>query len=287
LAGPDEVLGGLEEELGDPGGAGGGDAGLLEGGDHDVRGHHAGGGVTEAGEGVLAGEGLVPGDLVRVVEAGVHVKGLEDLEAGGFEGGGDVLVQGNVGEAVADLDSPLELLVLGVVGVVLGGHDPLVAAKQGSGLEDLEDLLEGLDLVRGVAGGLDGVGGVVAVLGEGDVHEVALGVVAELGEAGGVDLLGAALDLVVVVVEAGDLGAGELGDVPKGATNTAADIEDPHALLEAQLEGEEVLGADDGLLEGLALVPLGKVEALAPSVLVKVCKTRRNRSEGRRGRHGW
>ena len=43
-----------------------------------------------------------------------------------------------------------------------------------------------------------------------------------------------------------------------------------HARLEAQLECDEVLGADDGLAKGLALPSARKVEGFAPAVLVKV-----------------
>ena len=75
-----------------------------------------------------------------------------------------------------------------------------------------------------MASGLNGVRGIVGVLRGGDVHEVSLKEVAEVGETGGVDLLGTALDLVVVVVEAGDLGIRELGDVPEGTSDTATHI---------------------------------------------------------------
>lgn len=79
-----------------------------------------------------------------------------------------------------------------------------------------------------------------------------------------------ALDLVVVVVEAGDVGAGELGDLAGRAANAAADVEDLHALLDAHAVGEVVLVTGNGLVEGLADGEAAEVEGLAPAVLVQV-----------------
>lgn len=78
------------------------------------------------------------------------------------------------------------------------------------------------------------------------------------------------LDLVVVVVETGDVGVGELGNLPCGAANAAADVEDLHAGLDADLHGKVVFVARNGLVEGLADRVPAEVEALAPAILVQI-----------------
>ena len=82
--------------------------------------------------------------------------------------------------------------------------------------------------------------------------------------------MGSTLDLVVVVVQAGDVGTSKLGNLTSRATDTAADIEDTHVLLDADLVGEVVLVAGNSLVEGLADGVAAEVEGLAPAVLVQV-----------------
>ena len=77
-------------------------------------------------------------------------------------------------------------------------------------------------------------------------------------------------DLIVVVVQAGDMASGELGDLTGGATNTAPDVEHPHTLLDANRVREVVLVAGNGLVERLAVGEAAEVEGLAPSILVEV-----------------
>jgi hypothetical protein len=45
---------------------------------------------------------------------------------------------------------------------------------------------------------------------------------------------------------------GELGNLPRRAANTAANVENLHAGLDSNLHGKVVLVARDGLVEGLA-----------------------------------
>lgn len=101
-------------------------------------------------------------------------------------------------------------------------------------------------------------------------HEVALDKLELVRETllGGVPR--GAVDLVVVVVEAGDMRVGELGNLPGGAANTAADVKNLHALLDADLHGQVVLVARNGLVERLADRVAAEVEALAPAILVEV-----------------
>lgn len=78
------------------------------------------------------------------------------------------------------------------------------------------------------------------------------------------------VNLVVVVVQTGDVCAGELGDLSCGSADTAANIKDLHALLDANLVCKVVLMAGNGLVEGLADGETAEVERLAPSELVDV-----------------
>lgn len=91
-------------------------------------------------------------------------------------------------------------------------------------------------------------------------------------------------NLVVVVIEARDVGISELGNLPSGSTDTAANVQNLHARLDADLRRQEVLMARNGLVEGLAGRIPAEVEALAPAVLVQVGReivvaVRRSRSE--------
>lgn len=79
-----------------------------------------------------------------------------------------------------------------------------------------------------------------------------------------------AADLVRVVVDARDVRAGEEGDLAQRPAHAAPDVEDFCAALEAELEGEVVLVALDGLLVGLPREAVGKVERGAPACVVLV-----------------
>lgn len=78
------------------------------------------------------------------------------------------------------------------------------------------------------------------------------------------------VNLVVVVVQTGDVCAGEFGDLSCGSADTAANIKDLHALLDANLVCKVVLMTGNGLVEGLADGETAEVERLAPSELVDV-----------------
>lgn len=86
-------------------------------------------------------------------------------------------------------------------------------------------------------------------------------------------VVGCSVDLVVVVVQTGDVAAGELGDFARRSTNTTSNIKNLHALLDADLVGEVVLMTSNRLVEGLAVREAAKVEGLAPTILIEVgCK---------------
>lgn len=79
-----------------------------------------------------------------------------------------------------------------------------------------------------------------------------------------------ALDLVVVVVQTGDVGTSEFGNFTSRATNATADIKDLHATLDVDAVGEVVLMSSDGLIERFAVGEAAKVEGLSPAVLVQI-----------------
>ena len=101
-------------------------------------------------------------------------------------------------------------------------------------------------------------------------HEVTLDKVQLLGEAFLHSIVSSTINLVVVVVEAGDVSAGKFGNLTSRTTDTAANIEDLHALLNAYRVRKVVLMASDGLAEGFVVGEAAKVEALAPTILVEV-----------------
>ena len=104
-------------------------------------------------------------------------------------------------------------------------------------------------------------------------HEITLDKLELVGETLLDSIPCGALNLVVVVVETGDVGIGELGNLPGRATDTAANIENLHASLDANLHGKVVFVAGDGLVERLANRVAAEVEALAPAILVQIrCK---------------
>lgn len=82
--------------------------------------------------------------------------------------------------------------------------------------------------------------------------------------------MGGALNLVVIVVQAGNVSAGKLGNLTSGTANTTTDIKDLHVFSDANAVGEVMLVAGNGLIERLAGREAAKVERLAPSIFVQV-----------------
>lgn len=91
-----------------------------------------------------------------------------------------------------------------------------------------------------------------------------------LGKALLLGIVGCSVDLVVVVVETSDVAAGELCNLTGRATDTAADIEDFHALLDTNGVGQVVLVTGNCLVKGLAVGESAEVERLAPAILVQI-----------------
>mmetsp|Transcript_41931 Transcript_41931/g.131056 ORF Transcript_41931/g.131056 Transcript_41931/m.131056 type:complete len:330 (-) Transcript_41931:365-1354(-) len=210
--------------------------------------------------GLPASLGAVDGAVAR----------LQHLEACVLEGlGADGGVH-EVGQAVADLDVPLDLPVVGRGGVVAVRQAPLVAREDGSGLEHAEDLAVDLRAVGCVARGLDRVDAVEGRVREGQLHEVSLDKLhlAAHALAGGNGV--ASVHLELVDGDCLDLSASEAGDVPRRPADPAAAVQDLGALADAQAAGEVVLVPEDGLAEGLPGAAVREVEARAPAPLVEL-----------------
>jgi hypothetical protein len=109
-------------------------------------------------------------------------------------------------------------------------------------------------------GSLDGVTGVVRAIVNGHVHEIALDEIRPLIQPGTDSVAFGTSDLVVVIVEAGDMGASEVTNLAGGSADAAANVEDAVVLLDAHVGGEVVFVAGDSLVEGLARVEPAKVE---------------------------
>ena len=101
-------------------------------------------------------------------------------------------------------------------------------------------------------------------------HEISLDEVELVSKPLVLGVSGSALNLVIVVVQSGDVCASELGDLSGWSTNTASDIKNLHVLLDTDLVGEVVLVAGNGLVERLVGGEAAEVEGLSPAVLVEV-----------------
>ncbi len=215
----------------------------------------------------LARQRPVPGRRIRAVS---QILVVQHLKARVLDGVESLLDLAHVGNAITLLDSEADLTVVKVVVVVIISHEPLVDTKDTTGLEHTEDFaidaLEG----GGMDGGLDGIDSIEAVVGKGHLHKVTLDKVELLGQTLLGSVVGGAVNLVIIVVQAGDMAAGELGNLAGRAADTAANIEHSHTLLDANAVGEVVLVTGNGLVEWLAGRKAAEVERLAPAVLVEV-----------------
>jgi hypothetical protein len=176
--------------------------------------------------------------------------------------------------------------VVGVVVVVLVRHQPLVDTEDTTGLENAEDLAVNALKRWCVNSGFDGVDGIERVVrerhllpsiseeylgcGERTYHEVTLDVLELVRQTLLLGVGSGTLNLVVVVVQSNNVNTSELDDLTGGSTDTAANIQDAHVVLEVHFVGKVVLVAGNGLVERLAICVAGKVERLSPAVLVQV-----------------
>jgi hypothetical protein len=82
--------------------------------------------------------------------------------------------------------------------------------------------------------------------------------------------VGSSLNLVVIVVETGNVYTRELDNLSSRATNTTTNVQDLHVILEVHDVGEVVLVTGDSLFERFAICETAEVEGLTPTILVKV-----------------
>lgn len=251
----------------------------LERLDHIRRRRTPRGRCAEHGQVVPEGVRLTHRSLERVVPLDLvigrtHVLGMFNGEAHVLERLQTVLDGHHLGNAVADLETPNDPQMLWVGGVVLVGHDPLIAAKDAAGFEDPVSLAIDTLETRGVDGGLDRVAGVESGLVKGHGHEVALDKVGLGVQPGGDGVALGAADLVVVVIEACDMGAREVANLAGGAADAAANVEDAVGGLDVQVGSEIVLVAGDGLLEGLPGSESAEMEGGSPGILDNHAKGR-------------
>jgi len=68
------------------------------------------------------------------------------------------------------------------------------------------------------------------------------------------------LDLVVIVVQTGDVCTGKFGNLSCGSTNTTSNIEDFVTIFDADFGGEVVFVAGNGLVEGFTICETAEVE---------------------------
>lgn len=119
-------------------------------------------------------------------------------------------------------------------------------------------------------GGFNSVYGIEAVVGEAHLHEVALNKGHLVRKALLVRVVRSAVDLVVVVVQTGNVSASELDHLAGRTTDTTANIQNLHILRDTSLEGKVVLVAGNGLVERLTVGEAAEVEGRTPSVLVEI-----------------
>jgi hypothetical protein len=101
-------------------------------------------------------------------------------------------------------------------------------------------------------------------------HEVALDEFQLVGQTLLESVVGGTLDLVIVVVQTGNVSTGELGNLAGRAADTTTNVEDLHSLLDADAVGKIVLVTGNGLAERFAVGEAAEVERLAPAVFVQI-----------------
>lgn len=209
-------------------------------------------------------ERVVPLDIVF---GRAHVLVLLDCETDSFEGLETVLDGEHLGDTVTDFEAADDAEVVWVGGVILISHDPFVASKDSAGLQDPVSLAIDTLKSRGMDGSLDGIAGVVRVVINRHIHEIALDEIRALVKPRRDGIASGTGDLVIVVVETGDMGTGEMTNLTSGSTDSTANIEDAVVRLDTHVGGKEVFVAGDSLVERLARVESAKVKRCSPSVL--------------------
>jgi len=181
-----------------------------------------------------------------------------------------VIVPPHLGDPITEFNLVCDLSVFGVRGVVTVGHDPFVDTKDTTGFENLEDLAVDALKGRSVAGGLDGVDwrgrtrkvdhqhtvarspstqeqtlaltSVKRVLPKllAELHEIPLFEIEQMTQPSLGRVFSSTGQLEIVVIDTGNVGVGETGDLSSGTSDTTPDVEDFHSLFDTDLSSEVV-----------------------------------------------
>lgn len=213
------------------------------------------------------GERVVPRNRVRTVG---QILIVDEVETGVADSLKSLRNLDHVGDTVTLFDTKTDLAVLRVVVVILVSHEPLVDTKHTTGLQHTENLLVNTLQLGSVDSRLDGINGIEGVVGEAHLHEVTLGEAELVRQTIALGIPRRTLNLVVVVVETDDIGVRELNNLTSWTTNTTADIQNLHTILNPHAVSKVVFVTGNGLEEGLAAGESTEVERGSPSVLIEV-----------------
>lgn len=167
--------------------------------------------------------------------------------------------------------------MVGIVVVVVVGHEPFVNTEYTARFEHAEDLAVYTFERGGVDGGFDGVDCVEGVLGEGHLlfhwlakanmdesrrthHEITLDVCQLVSQSLLLGIPCGTINLVVIVVQSGDVCTRKFGNLSCGSTHTTSNIEDFITVFDADFGGEVVFVAGNGLIEGFTVCETAEVE---------------------------
>jgi hypothetical protein len=112
----------------------------------------------------LARQGPPPGESIRAHCQILVVKHLKARVLNGIDALGDLA---HVGDTISLLDTQSNLTVAEVIIIILVGHEPLIDTENTTRLENSEDLTVDAFEGRGVAGSLNGINSIKAVVREG------------------------------------------------------------------------------------------------------------------------
>jgi hypothetical protein len=101
-------------------------------------------------------------------------------------------------------------------------------------------------------------------------HEITLDELQLIGQTLLLSISCGTLNLVVIVVQSGNVCSGELGDLSGGTSYTASNIQHFVTILDTDFRGEVVFVTGNGLVERFTVGKSTEMERLTPSVFVKI-----------------
>src|SRR5262245_22191870 len=121
-----------------------------------------------------------------------------------------------------------------------------------------------------MAGSLDRIHGIIAVVWHRNFHKISRNERAAVRQSSYLIISPTSFDLIFMIVDAGDVGARKRCDCTHRSAYAAADVEHLHAGLEPQYLRQMDLMAGKGCAEGLPLSARREVEGLSPADFVEV-----------------